>query len=125
MIANWPRGPSAQFAWQTAGSRTKLTTARAGHVPPGAAIIELHDVVKVYSGLGGQVTALAGIDFAVRPGEFAVLTGKSGSGKTTLVNCLTGLDRCTSGRITVNGTAVERLTAEQAARWRRENVGVV
>jgi putative ABC transport system ATP-binding protein len=87
--------------------------------------MDLHEVVKVYTGLGGQVTALAGIDLQARQGEFVVLTGKSGSGKTTLVNCLTGLDRCTSGTIVVNGTLVERLTTEQASAWRRQNVGVV
>jgi putative ABC transport system ATP-binding protein len=93
--------------------------------PAPRAVIDARNVVKIYAGLGGQVIALDGVDFAVREGEFLVLTGKSGSGKTTLVNCVTGLDRCTSGEILVNGTAVNSLTPEQASRWRRENVGVV
>ena len=103
----------------------KLSTARLG--PPGAkdAVMELRGVVKVYAGLHSGVTALDGIDMQVRFGELLVLTGKSGSGKTTLVNCVTGLDRCTSGEIWVNGTAVDRLTPEEASRWRRKNVGVV
>jgi len=88
-------------------------------------VIELRGVVKVYAGLAGPVTALDGIDMHVRHGEFLVLTGKSGSGKTTLVNCVTGLDGCTSGEILVNGTAVDRLTPEKASLWRRHNVGVV
>ena len=87
--------------------------------------MELRGVVKVYRGLGAEVRALDGVDLSVRQGEFLVLTGKSGSGKTTLVNCLAGLDHCTSGEIWVNGTAVDRLTPEQASRWRRRNVGVV
>lgn len=87
--------------------------------------MRLQQVVKIYSSTGGQVTALNGIDLVIRQGEFAVVTGRSGSGKTTLVNCITGLDRCTSGEIEVAGTRVDRLGTERASRWRRGNVGVV
>ena len=88
-------------------------------------IMELRQVVKVYSGAGGDVLALNGIDLEIREGELLVVSGRSGSGKTTLINCVTGLDRCTSGKITVAGTRVDQLGTEQAARWRRRNVGVV
>jgi len=87
--------------------------------------MRLRQVVKIYSSMGGPVTALKAIDLEVRQGEFVVVTGKSGSGKTTLVNCLTGLDRSTSGEIEVGGTRVDRLGADGAARWRRRTVGVV
>jgi putative ABC transport system ATP-binding protein len=87
--------------------------------------ITLRNVVKIYHGLAGEVTALNGIDLDVHPGEFLVITGKSGAGKTTLVNMLTGLDRVTSGEISVNGTPVHHLTPDQAARWRGLAVGVV
>ncbi|MFH1185942.1 MAG: ABC transporter ATP-binding protein [Chloroflexota bacterium] len=103
----------------------RSSTARS-RVAPGARIImDLRRVVKVYSSFGGAVTALNGIDMQVRQGEFVVVTGRSGSGKTTLVNCVTGLDRCSSGEIEVAGTAIHRLGPENAARWRRQNVGVV
>lgn len=88
-------------------------------------MIELHQVVKIYRSNGGPVTALKGIDLQVGAGEFLVITGKSGAGKTTLVNVITGLDRCTSGEISVGGAAVHRLGPEGAARWRRRTVGVV
>jgi putative ABC transport system ATP-binding protein len=88
-------------------------------------LILLKQVVKRYEGLSGAVVALKGIDLRVRRGEFLVITGKSGAGKTTLVNLLTGLDRCTSGEIWVDGTAVHNLGAERAARWRGRTVGVV
>lgn len=87
--------------------------------------MDLRHVVKVYRGVAGEVTALNGIDMQVHQGEFLVLMGRSGSGKTTLVNCVTGLDRCTSGEIYVADTAVHRLSPESAARWRRKHVGVV
>ena len=87
--------------------------------------MDLRKVVKIYDGLAGKVTALNGVDVQVRQGEFLVVSGRSGSGKTTLVNCITGLDRCTSGEILVAGTAVHRLGSEKAARWRRRTVGVV
>jgi putative ABC transport system ATP-binding protein len=88
-------------------------------------IVLLRNVVKIYDGLAGKVTALNGIEAKARRGDFLVITGRSGSGKTTLVNCITGLDRCTSGEIFVAGTAVHLLGPERAARWRRRNVGVV
>lgn len=101
----------------------KLSTARIPQAPP--IVMRLQQVAKIYSGIGGHVTALKGIDLEVRQGEFVVVTGRSGSGKTTLVNCITGLDRCTSGEIDIAGTRVDLLGAERAARWRRNNVGVV
>jgi putative ABC transport system ATP-binding protein len=88
-------------------------------------LIALRQVVKRYEGLSGTVMALKGIDLEVHTGEFLVITGKSGAGKTTLVNVLTALDRCTSGQIWVEGTAVHRLGSERAARWRGRTVGVV
>jgi len=92
---------------------------------PAEAFIELRQVVKVYHGLAGPLTALKGIDLQIAQGEFLVITGKSGSGKTTLVNMLTGLDRMTSGEIWVNGVALHRLRPDQAAKWRGQTVGVV
>jgi putative ABC transport system ATP-binding protein len=86
--------------------------------------MRLQHVVKIYSSIGGPVTALNGIDLEIRQGEFVVVTGRSGSGKTTLVNCITGLDRCTSGEIEVAGTRVDQLGTERASYWRRK-CGVV
>jgi putative ABC transport system ATP-binding protein len=90
-----------------------------------APVIDLRQVVKVYDGLGGRVTALKGIDLQVFPGEFLVVTGKSGSGKTTLVNMITALDRLTSGEVWVGGAPIHRYGPEKAAHWRGEVLGVV
>jgi putative ABC transport system ATP-binding protein len=88
-------------------------------------MIELRQVVKTYKGLGGEVTALNGINLRVRRSEFLVITGKSGSGKTTLVNMITALDRSTSGEVWVDGVAVNRLSSDHAAKWRGQTLGVV
>jgi putative ABC transport system ATP-binding protein len=60
-------------------------------------LIELRKVVKTYTTTAGNFTALAGIDLYVDPGEFVAVIGKSGSGKSTMINCITGIDRPTSG----------------------------
>jgi putative ABC transport system ATP-binding protein len=88
-------------------------------------IIELRQVVKIYKGLGGEITALNGINLRISPSEFLIVIGKSGSGKTTLVNMITALDRSTSGGIWVDGVAVDRLSSDQAAQWRGRTLGVV
>jgi putative ABC transport system ATP-binding protein len=97
------------------------------HPPPPAdgPQIELRQVVKRYEGQAGAVTALKEINLQIEQGEFLVITGKSGAGKTTLINVLAGLDRLTSGQVWVAGTPVHRLNATQAARWRRQTVGVI
>jgi putative ABC transport system ATP-binding protein len=88
-------------------------------------VIDLHQVVKIYNGQAGAVTALKGIDLQVKRGEFLVVTGKSGSGKTTLVNMIAGLDRSTSGEVWVSGAPLHRYTPDKAAKWRGQSVGVV
>jgi putative ABC transport system ATP-binding protein len=88
-------------------------------------LIDLRNVVKVYDGLGGRVTALNSIDLQVFPGEFLMVTGKSGSGKTTLVNMITALDRLTLGEAWVAGAPIHRYGPEKAAHWRGETLGVV
>ena len=88
-------------------------------------LIDLRNVVKIYSSLAGSVTALQGIDLQVHRGEFLIVMGKSGSGKTTLVNIVTGLDRSTSGEIWVDGAPLHRFSTEKAARLRGKTIGVV
>ncbi|RKY24048.1 MAG: ABC transporter ATP-binding protein, partial [Planctomycetota bacterium] len=53
-----------------------------------------------------QLEALAGVDFEVREGEILGLIGPNGSGKTTLFDCVTGIQRCTSGEIYFMGTRI-------------------
>ncbi len=84
--------------------------------------IELDDVRRVYA---GGVAALDGVSFTVAPGEWVAVMGPSGSGKTTLLNLLDGLDRPTSGRACVLGMDLATLGPDEAAAFRRENIGLV
>ena len=58
-------------------------------------------------------------------GEFLVIMGSSGSGKTTLLNCLSGMDKITSGRVSIQGENFESLTDKQASNFRASKVGFV
>jgi putative ABC transport system ATP-binding protein len=61
----------------------------------------------------------------VSDGDFVALMGPSGSGKTTLLNCIAGIDRPTSGTVTVGGTDVTSLSEGALAKWRSHHVGFI
>jgi putative ABC transport system ATP-binding protein len=88
-------------------------------------LIDLDRVVKTYASSSGSFTALHDITFRVCAGEFVAVIGKSGSGKTTLLNVLAGIDRPTSGAITVGGAPVHSLSESQLAEWRGRTIGLV
>jgi putative ABC transport system ATP-binding protein len=95
------------------------------HDSNGHALIDLRGVFKTYTTGAGDVTVLKDITLQVQPGEFISVVGPSGSGKSTLLNMITGIDRPTSGEVTVGGEAVHALSENQLARWRGRNVGVI
>ena len=80
---------------------------------------------KVYEMGEVTVEALRGVDFDLFAGEFIVLLGPSGSGKSTLLHLLAGMDHATAGELTVEGQALNQLTSEGLARYRRQTVGMV
>jgi putative ABC transport system ATP-binding protein len=92
-------------------------------------IVELRDVVKVYSTEAGEFPALHGINLSVYPGEFLGIVGKSGAGKSTLLNMINGVDSLTSGDVLVRFNAdevdVHRLNESQLSLWRGRTMGVV
>jgi putative ABC transport system ATP-binding protein len=92
---------------------------------PDANLVDLRQVIKTYHSSAGSFTALKGIDLHVESGAFVSIIGKSGSGKSTLINVITGIDRPTSGEVTVDHTAVHTLNEEQIAIWRGRSVGVI
>ncbi len=95
----------------------------------GSALLELLDVVKVYSTAAGEFTALRGINMQVGRGEFVGIIGKSGAGKSTLLNMITGVDHLTSGEVIVhsNGSpvSIHKMSEDEIASWRGHNLGVV
>jgi len=89
------------------------------------AIIQAHALRKVYPSAAGPVAAVDGISVAVYPGEFFVIMGVSGSGKTTLLSLLSGLERPTSGTVTVAGVDLRSLSEAGLTSLRREKIGFV
>lgn len=83
------------------------------------------EVSKTVAGPAGALTILEGIGLELARGRSLAITGESGSGKTTLLGLLAGLDRPTTGSITLAGTRLDALGEEERARLRRRLVGFV
>ena len=88
-------------------------------------ILETKDLKKYYGSGDTQVKALDGVDLAVEQGEFVAIVGTSGSGKSTLLHMLGGLDRPTSGSVTVDGRDIFSLKDEALTIFRRRKIGFV
>ena len=88
-------------------------------------ILETHDLKKYYGSGDTQVKALDGVDLNIEQGEFVAIVGTSGSGKSTLLHMLGGLDRLTSGTVTVDGKDIFALKDEALTIFRRRKIGFV
>lgn len=82
-------------------------------------------MTKDYATAQGSFAALRSTDLTIGAGEMVAIEGPSGSGKSTLLNLLAGIDRPTSGRITVGGVSITQLGEEALTRWRGAHVGLV
>lgn len=89
------------------------------------ALLEFRDVTRIYGGGDGEVRALAGASFQIRPGEFVAMMGPSGSGKSTTMNILGCLDTPSGGSYLFRGVDVGALDRKQRARLRRYYLGFV
>ncbi len=88
-------------------------------------ILQTKDLKKYYGSGDTQVKALDGVDLSVEQGEFVAIVGTSGSGKSTLLHMLGGLDRPTSGSVTVDGKDIFSLKDEGLTIFRRRKIGFV
>jgi putative ABC transport system ATP-binding protein len=88
-------------------------------------VITVQGLTRTFETPAGTFPALRGIDLEIGAGEFVAIVGKSGSGKSTLLNMVGGIDRPTSGSVSVGGTGIQALTHDQLAAWRGRNVGIV
>jgi putative ABC transport system ATP-binding protein len=88
-------------------------------------LLRVRNLKKTYQTDAGAFPALKGIDLEIQRGEFVTVVGKSGAGKSTLVNMITGIDSPDEGEILIDGTPIHTLNADQMARWRGLNMGIV
>lgn len=88
-------------------------------------ILQTKDLKKYYGSGDTQVKALDGVDLSIKQGEFVAIVGTSGSGKSTLLHMLGGLDRPTSGTVTVDGKDIFALKDEALTIFRRRKIGFV
>ena len=86
-------------------------------------MIQISDVTKRYSGNGRP--AVDRVSLGVAPGEAVAVMGPSGSGKSTLLNLIAGLDRPASGTVAVAGQRIDGLSETAAARFRRDQIGMI
>lgn len=88
-------------------------------------ILSVRQIEKVFGTRDSITHALAGVSFDVQTGEFVGIMGPSGSGKTTLLNCVSTIDKPSSGHILVGGRDITTLTKRQLAKFRRDELGFI
>jgi putative ABC transport system ATP-binding protein len=91
----------------------------------GGVAVELVGVGRRYEAPGGGVTALDEVTLSIFPGESVAVTGPSGCGKSTLLGLIAGLDVPTTGTVTIGDRVISSMDAEERARARRHDLGLV
>jgi len=90
-----------------------------------SAVIEARELVRTYGSGATEVRAVSGVSLEVAAGELVVLRGPSGAGKTTLLNLVGGLDRASSGTVTLGGVDLTTASETQLDEIRRSQIGFV
>jgi putative ABC transport system ATP-binding protein len=90
-----------------------------------SAILEVRNLGKTYQSAGRTLTVLDNINFSVEAGATMAIVGPSGSGKTTLLGLAAGLDRSSTGSVTLNNIRIDQLNEDQRASVRNQYIGFI
>ncbi len=88
-------------------------------------ILKIEKIEKYYGNKSSLTKAIDNISFEVKTGEFVAIMGASGSGKTTLLNCISTIDKVTSGHIYIAGEDITKLKGNDLNKFRREELGFI
>ena len=88
-------------------------------------ILKIEKIEKYYGNKSSLTKAIDNISFEIEKGEFFAIMGSSGSGKTTLLNCISSIDKVTSGHIYVSGEDITKLKGNDLNKFRREKLGFI
>jgi putative ABC transport system ATP-binding protein len=99
--------------------------AASGAVAKNGAVVEARDITRRYGEGETAVDALRGVSLDVRRGQLTAVMGPSGSGKSTLMHILAGLDRPTSGVISIDGKDIAKLGDTELTKLRRRHIGFI
>jgi putative ABC transport system ATP-binding protein len=102
-----------------------MTTSAPAETDGTAPVVSATDLTRRYGEGDTAVDALRGVSLDVRKGELLAVMGPSGSGKSTLMHILAGLDRPTSGEVTIAGTKLSTLNDNELTKLRRKHIGFV
>jgi len=102
-----------------------MAATAADEAPHAGPVVSATDLTRRYGEGDTAVEALRGISLDVPKGQLTAVMGPSGSGKSTLMHILAGLDKPTSGEVTIDGTAISKLNDSDLTKLRRRHIGFI